>query len=164
MATLTRGVASDLPSYLYQQRAAQQLRYSSTALAAAAAAFLAFAEFDSCVGGKRPPGLGNRLRGSMQLAAAGAALIRSLVHRLDSILLVASYEHRGTRPTHSGLMLAGELRHVLEWLAEPTTPVATASVVLVQALAGLKALLAACPAPGRGELCLKPAVCSSGRL
>ncbi len=114
-------------------------------MAAAAAAFLALAEFDSRVGGKRSPRLGNRLPSSMQLAAAGAALIRSLVRRLDSISLVASYEHRGTRPTHSGLMLAGELRHVLEWLAEPTTPVATASAVLVEALAGLEALLAVCP-------------------
>ena len=145
MATLSRGVTSDLPSYYYQQGAAHQLRISSTAMAAVAAAFLAFAEFDSRAGGKRPPGPGDRLPGSMQLAVAGAALIRGLVGRLDSISLVAAYEHSGTRPTHAGLMLAGELRHVLEWLAEPTMPVATASAVLVEALAGLQALVAACP-------------------
>ncbi len=34
---------------------------------------------------------------------------------------------------------------VQEWLAEPTTPVATASAMLVEALAGLEALLTACP-------------------
>ncbi len=81
----------------------------------------------------------------MELAAVGAVLICGLVGRLDSISLVALYEHSGTRPTRAGLMLAGELRHVLEWLAENTTPVATASAVLVEGLAGLKALLAACP-------------------
>lgn len=83
-------------------------------MAAAAAALLAFAESDSRAGRKRPPGPGDSLPCSMQLAAAGAALIRGLVGRLDSISLVASYEHRGTRPAHAGLMVAAELRHVLE--------------------------------------------------
>ena len=145
MAMLSKGLTSPLLSDSHQQAAAHQLRVSSTAVAATAAAFVAFAEFGSRAGGKRPPGLGDRLPGSMQLAAAGAALIRELVAHLDSISLVAAYEHSGTRPTHAGLMLAGELRHVLEWLAEPTTPVATASAVLVEALAGLEALVAACP-------------------
>ncbi len=61
MATLSRGVASDLSSYYYRQGAAQQLRHSPTAMAAAAAALLASAEFDSRAGGKRPPGPEDRL-------------------------------------------------------------------------------------------------------
>lgn len=140
MAILFRGVTSDLPSHHHQQGAAQQLPYSSTAIAAAATALLAFAEFDSRAGSKRPPGPGDRMPGSMELAAVGAVLMRGLVGRLDNISLVASYEHSGTRPTHAALMLAGELRHVLEWLAEPTTPVATASAVLVEALAGKRTI------------------------
>ncbi len=145
MTILLRGVAPDPPSHHHQRRVAQQLRNSSTAIAAAAAALLAFAEFDSRAGGKRPPGPGEYLPDSMQLTAYGAVMIRSLAGQLDSISLAASYEHSGTRPTHAGLMLAGEVRHVLEWLAEPTTPVATAAAVVAEALAGLEALLAACP-------------------
>ena len=120
-----------------QQHAVHHTRLSSQALAHAAAALLAFAELDSRVGGKRPPAF-ERLRGSMQLAATDAACLRTLVSQ------VTRTSSRKPSLATTAVMSAAELRQALAWLAEPTTPIATASAVLVEALPALESLAAAC--------------------
>ena len=129
-----------------QQGEPWQSQVSPTALANAAAALLAFAELDSRAGGKPSSIIGGSLRGSMQLAAAGAGCMRGLAGQVSRISIFAPHGRNCANPADVSLMLATQLRHVLIWLAQPTTPVATASAVLVEALAGLEALVAACPA------------------
>ena len=72
--------------------------------------------------------------------------MRGLAGQVSRISAFAPYGRNCANPADASLMLAAQLRHVLAWLTQPTTPVATASAVLVEALAGLEALVAACPA------------------
>ncbi len=141
---LDKGVTAAVQSY--QQRGSQQREVSPTAVSNAAAALLAFAEFDGHTGGKPSSDTGGSLRGSMQLAATGACCMRSLTGQVSRISTFAPYGRNCASPADASLMLAAQLRHVLAWLSQPNQPVATASSVLVEALAGLEALVAVCPA------------------
>lgn len=121
-----------------RQRAVHDTRLSPQALAHAAAALLAFAELDSRVGGKSPPEFRERLRGRMQLAATGATCLRTLVGRVSR-----TSSREPSLATTAGVM-AADLRQALAWLAQPATPIATASAVLAEALPALESLAAAC--------------------
>lgn len=140
---LERDGASALGA-LRQSDAWQFQRSAIAIMAMAATALLGFAEFDSRAGGRRPPETGSRLPGSMQLAAAGAAMMRCVaghMHPRSTISLDADV--RGdVSSARLPLMLVTALRNVLIWLAEPATPVATASKVLSETPEGMKAVVA----------------------
>ena len=140
VALLDEGLTAAVQAY--QHRGPQQRQVSPTAVANAAAALLAFAEFDCHAGGKLSSEIGGSLRGSMQLAAAGAACMRGLAGQVSRISSFAPYGRDCAGSADASL--AAQLRDVIAWLAQPTTPVATASAVLVEALVGLQALVAAC--------------------
>lgn len=134
---LNEGVVEALA--VARQDVACYSQLSPKAMALAATVLLRFAEFDSRTGGKLPPQTDIQLPGSMQLAACGAAMMRSLADRLDDESPLFECDHDGFTLDAIPLLIAEGLVHLLIWLAEPTTPVATASAVVAEALEALKA-------------------------
>lgn len=108
-------------------------------------ALLRFAEIESDI--QRPDST-NNMPGGMQLAAKGAACIRSMATCVPTCAsaLTRAQPHSGICPAEEHAITAvKDLRRLLVWLAEPTTPLATASAVLAEALAGLTTLVATYP-------------------
>ena len=139
---LHKGVVEALA--VARRSVARYSQLSPKAMAYAAIVLLRFAEFDSRTGGERPSVADSQLPGSMQLAACGAAMMRSLADRLDDESAHIVREHDDFSIDVIPLLITEGLVHLLIWLAQPTTPVATASAVLAEALDGLKAVMAAC--------------------
>ena len=151
---LERGVNGVLQ--LQQNQISSQGEEWLLALFWAGRALLRFAEMESRCDIQRPNGTDN-MPGSMQLAAEGAACICSLATCLPSCasILNPAQLHSSICPAEGNEVTAAkDLRRLLAWLAETTTPLATASAVLAEGLAGLTVLVATYPRNmwGRAEV------------
>lgn len=107
-----------------------------TTLAGVAASALAFGEYDSHTD-QRPADVGGKLPGCMQFAAEAA----NYMHLLAQCLPETSHTNRVVETARSALntqRAVPALIQLLHWLAKPTTPIATASGVLKEALPAVR--------------------------
>ncbi len=105
------------------------------ALMAAAAALMSFAEFEGRRGSSRPDSVPASMPGNMQLAAVAAQYLRAVAGQPQCRGADGRADESATLWDQGA---TAALRQVLVWLAEPVSPIATASAVLTAALPALE--------------------------